>query len=1403
MNSRIELLRRRLDQTGVARAGVQSRPNKDFAPLSDAQHRMWLHQKLHPASAAYNVCIRVNLAGYLDERRLLDALEAVVDRHEVLRTTYPTGKDGEPYQHIHAQLPPTVQVVEHVDPVEVARQAASEPFDIASSGPLRAHLVKVSANQWALIITVHHIVWDGGCFGVFSHDLSLAYRGSTIEPLSVQYADIAAHQRSPDRTSTKNLEAQMGHWREVLTPLPPALPLPTVHARGPRVCEKATRMDRIMPPGCATGLRTAATTLRTTPFAVFIAAYALLLHRWAGASDITIGTMVANRHQPGSRELIGNFGNTVLLRIDVSAESSFRQLVAQTAQVVADAVSNADVPFERIVAELSPPREAGHGFFTDTLGLFLDRDIGGPDLPDIGVEWTNIFNGSSPFALTFQGFLTGDVLQVEATFRTELFATTTVHDMLDQLESILLQATTSPDLPCAVVSELPARQRDHLIQFSQGPETKQGTDSVLDHWQNQVKNKPSAIALVHGADSYRFVEIDQHANRLAAHLMRRGIRPQDVVAVASGRGLITIVAPLAIWKCGATYLPLDPRNPQARLQKLVHAASAKLVICDFELAIGDLPVVSVEALLQVPDDQAIDPGYSPHLLEAAHIGFTSGSTGQPKGVVTTHGSLAARTTWVADHWPGGSGGARLAKSAPTAIDATAELCEAFVTGEYIVLATDDEARDAVALGRLLKTHGIGHLMAVPGLIEAVTIAAPGIVASRDRVLSTGEPLLSGVAASIYSASQDVPLHNSYGCTETTGDVTAGKVSRKDAETGIISIGHPLPGSHCYVLSADLTLTPPGALGELYVEGPQLARGYLQQPALTSTRFVANPFSRNSRLYRTGDLVRWLEDGRLELAGRVDDQVNIRGHRVEPNETIAELYASPDVTEAIVLPRLAGSTTELVAYVSGNGLQSKDGARLRARLAERLPGPLVPSDVIVLSSLPRLAGGKIDRQSLPKSVTVLPEMPSRSPRNEREERLAALLGDLLGGKSIGIDDNFFALGGDSLTAVSFAARANAAGFSFPAATVFQYPTVAQLMEQLSPPVEEQPKSVSLLPQLHRFRLSGAPVPEFLTWEPLYVRAKSDQLRSALVDTISSHQSLRQTITSRGRLWRVTHLPESARPVEIIELEHSDVAKILEAAQSAIDITAGKVIAAIVTPDGALLIAHAAIVDGLSLARIAEEINDRLQADDSVSPISDVARSHRQGALHPLKDAATAKAQDWQRIFDSGPKSPWWIGPDATVDKGPESRAGANIAAASETLLTHALLRAARDVSRCDFVVADVEVEPLEIGPLIAVPVFAQAGSKNAIGDITSYIDYLNHRRPIAGGPGLLIRRTVTPQILQGVGAVRGTDRLYRIVASWQTFADRTELEVVASEAGAARGLLDAWMAAISHQDPAHA
>ncbi|MDQ0457780.1 non-ribosomal peptide synthetase [Rhizobium paknamense] len=1409
MNLRLQLLRQRLGEPAHGRTSLPKRPDAETAPLSAAQSRMWLHQNLNPASSAYNVCIRMDLTGALEEDKLIAALQAVVARHEVLRTTYPAGPDGKPYQRIHQALPPSIAVLDEGEPQEIARRLARQPFDLAQSGPLRAAILRpkcptgrsATPQTWVLTISVHHIVWDGGCFGIFSRDLSLAYQGLAASPLEVQVADIAFQEQQQEIKASANLTAQLDYWRKALSPLPPVLPLPMQHLPGPQTDEHAERLDRVMPPACATGLRAAATALRSTPFAVFMAAYALLLNRWTGVSDITIGTMVANRHVPGSGDLIGNFGNTVLLRLDLSNKANFRALVAHATEVISGALSHGEISFEALVSDLQPPREAGHGFFTDTLGLFLDRDIQGPQLPGTNVTWENIFNHASPFALTFQGFLTGEKLQVEATYKTALFSSAVIDSMLQHLEAILMRAIEQPEAALAAVARLPANQSDRLATLSAGAEVDLSGLLVLERWRHHVAGRGSDVALVHNGQTFTYGTLEARINRLAASMMERGLKPQDVVAVSVTRSPVTLIAPLAIWKCGAIFLPLDPTHPETRRDGLMREAGARLLIADAPLSDNTIATVLTSEILAGDGTEHPDSGHRPAPLETAYIGFTSGSTGRPKAVCISHLALQGRTVWAPAVFPGGKGGKRLAKTAPTAIDAIAEVCEAIVTGEALVLATDAEARDAVALAGLLKTHGIGHMMAVPGLIEAAAIAAPDSLSQADRIISTGEPLLPGTATAVYRAAAGVPLHNSYGCTETTGDVAFGPVSVADVEQGTAPIGTPLPGSRCHILGADLQPMPPGALGELYVESPQLTTGYLNQTGLTASRFIANPFGEGSRLYRTGDLARWRQDGRLELAGRADDQVNIRGHRVEPGEVVKHLLSLPAVREAAVVARTAGSSTELIAYVSGDGLGEADGVSLRETLAQSLPGPLVPAEVVVLAALPRLPGGKIDKQRLQKEYGAKDQgakiaTAKRAPASEQERVLTALLGELLRRDDIGPEDNFFALGGDSLLAVSFAARAHAAGVSFPAAGIFQHPTIAQIAARWPAKAAEPAKAeatrteptrtAQLSPQVHRFRLSNLNPTSFVTWQVLGKRMEAAALQKALAETVDRTASLQLALSMRGRLWRAEQA--SAKP-EVLTVETDDLAELLAKAQTGLDLTKGRGIVGVITPARTLLVAHAALIDGLSLQRLGRLIEGKAPIDPQ-APHTD-----------------TTQALDWQTLLDQGAESPWWIGPDHALQAGPVTRLTLRMkknlpAEGVVQRVTRSALAALARFGERDFIIADVEVEPETPGPLVSMPMALRASQPLIWPDPSHYLAFLTQRRPVAGGPGVLLRRSLADgeadaALSSGTEPPRGADRLYHLVLGWQAEDGTVRLEARSADAALAEAALTAWREEISY------
>lgn len=1386
MNARQELLRRRLGQSGKARAGISRRPDPTQAPLTSAQRRMWLHQQMDPGSSAYNVSIRMDLRGALDEARLMTAIDALVQRHEVLRTTYPAASDGQPVQKIHPSLPYPLVRVSNQDPAEVARQAASTPFNLAHDGPFRLHLVTLGEGAWSLILTVHHIIWDGGCFGIFSQDLAHAYAGTALAPLPISYADIAYHQTAVaphDPMAQRHQQGQADYWTDSLTPLPPVLPLPTSHPFSTQISERACREDRLLPTACAQGLRDLAARLQTTPFAVFIAAYGLLLARWSGESDITLGTMVSNRHLPGSSALLGNFGNTVLLRLALGGQPTFRRLVAQVGKIITGALSNADLPFEDLIRQLAPPREAGHGFFTDCLGLFLDRDIGGPQMAGVTLQWENVFNGASPFALTFQGFLTGDRLQIEATYRSDLFSAQTIGQMVDHLEAILCAAMADPDAPYHSLAALPAAQSEWLNTLGRGApvaDTNSMADSVLAHWRRWVAEKPDAPALIFEGQSHSYRQLDQRANHLAARLIAQGVRRQDVVGVALDRSPETLIAPIALWKCGAVTLPLDPSHPPARLSQLLTEAKARLVISHHPPSERlDYPTLCVTA---DQAEDAADPGHQPHPLEAAHIGFTSGSTGRPKGVINSHRALTARCAWVADHWPSGT---RLAKSTPTAIDATAELCEACLTGEPLVLASNAQAKDALALAALLQQQAVGHLMAVPGLIDAIATAAPSVIASRQRVLSTGEPLLPSLAAAISQAAPGVRLFNSYGCTETAGDVAAGPISPQDAAAGLAPIGTPLPGSHCLVLGPDLDLAPPGVLGELYIASPQLALGYLGHPALTAARFVAAPDGapngapNGARLYRTGDLARWRADGRLELAGRSDDQVNVRGHRVEPAETVEALLTLPQVAEAAVLPRRQGSSSELIAYVSGPALGPQDGPALRQEIARSLPSPLVPAQVLVLPQLPRLAGGKVDRQALAAlpltENTPTPAQAITPPQDPRQATLATILAALLDREAVGADQDFFALGGDSLLAVTYAARAAAAGMPFAAAAVFQYPTIAQLAAHI--PQAKPAASASqanLAPQVHRFRLSGLAVEDFVTWAPLGPATAPEALAQALAQVRAQTGVLGHAITARGRLWRPATATAGDPPVLICQDDA------LFQARAALDLATGQGLLAVIQGPRSLLVAHPALIDGLSLDALAAQVR-RLLGQAPTAPLADEA---------PRPDLPPA---DWDALVVQGAAGPWWIGPQDQPPPGPYSRLRTGVGLASAETLCSAFLSAVTQVAGQAPVLVDVERPSAEIGPLFAVPTLAHSGES---GSSASYRAWLEQRRPSAGGPGLLLRRSLSPEVWQTDTLARGADRLYRLVAGWQQQDDQTVLEVSAADTSLARDLAAAWANALS-------
>lgn len=1210
--ARQEILRRRLQARKLAddtpsSLAITPRDDPERAPLSFAQRRMWLHQQVHPGSSANNVSIQLTLEGKVDHPALVAAVAGVVQGQELLRTTYHTDRDGRPYQRIHPTLPAPVRQIEaardHVGQ-QAAREAA-EPFDLETRGPIRFLLIRVADNECVLIVTVHHVIWDGLSFSVLCAELTELYCQAvdgaepTVRPQRLQYADFAAWEQR--HWSEESQSSALAYWRERFTPLPQRPPLPggQPDAGGG---EEAGRVDRRLPAAAATGLLQLAACHATTVFTVYLACQLLMLHRYTGSTDITVGTSAMNREHSGVEGLIGNFGNTLALRFDLSGDPDFTEVLTRVAQSCQSAYAHQNYPHEVLLEQLRPPGEPERPVLFDSLALFLSQEVAGPQLPGVTARWRTVFHGASAFPLAFQGFLTDEGLDLEATYSAELFDRSTVSDMVDLLGELIVAAAA---LPTARVSQLTAPTTAERVRIlTRGAGARPSPPPPLAQTLAEVcLRRPDATAMICAGKEFGYGWLAAEARALTARLRSLGVGPESAVALVLPRSAELVVALLATLGAGAGYVPIDPAYPEDRVHFMLTDSAPTVVVTTTDLA-GTLPTgPAPRLLLDVPADAPEEETWpTPAPADAiAWVGYTSGSTGRPKGVVLSHGALANRVQWARAVWPLAEGGTRLAKSSLTFIDGTTEILEALCAGGTLVLADDQESRDGAALARLIADHHVSHLMSVPSLLGGL-VNLPGALANVSRIVSTGEPLSAKLAAELTAVIPAGGLTNSYGSSEVAGDVITGIVGA--GPDGGVSIGRPMPGASIHLLDDRLRMVPDGVVGELYVAGPQLARGYRGRPGLTAERFVANPFAAGERLHRTGDLARW-RDGALELVGRSDQQVKIRGHRVELGELAAVARAAPGVGDAVVVtrPGPAGSI-QLVLYVTpacpteDTATDGVPEAALRARLARTLPGHLLPSAIVPLPAFPLLPNGKVDRRALPTPTAPAPTT-RRAPRTPAERALCAVVAEVLerGADGCGPDDDFFALGGDSISAISLVAKATRAGYAFTVPDVFERRTVAALLTAVVP--APQARSVPLPVMAHRLRGSGVPLEQYVisvAWRPT-IEVTLPALEAALESVVARHDALRIAVDARRKtLWRASvHPPASDRA--LATAEYGTPRELTAVARSRLDVTQGRAVHAVLGPGPVIVLAaHGLAVDDASLDVLRTEITTLLSGGE---------------------------------------------------------------------------------------------------------------------------------------------------------------------------------------------------------------
>ncbi|WP_157995691.1 non-ribosomal peptide synthetase [Thermomonospora amylolytica] len=1123
---RRELMRRLMAQRGLGQdtSRITPRESGGPAPLSYAQRSMWLHHTSFPESPAYNVCLLIRMTGDLDVDALRTALRGLIRRHAVLRTTYADAPDaerrtsvdaggqahdgaaveaaGEPVQIVHdddsLDLP-----VQDCPPEEAeawAAKVAARPFDLRNERSIRLELLRFADREYGLVLVVHHIAWDGMTWGSLSKDLSALYRAAlTGEPdglpaLAIQYADYAAwEQRRPLP------EEDLAYWRKRLDPPPAPLDLPADHPRGATVSERGGRRARRFDDAVTEGMKELAARENATPYMVMMAAYAVLLHRYTGATDIPIGSAVMNREHAEIQRLVGNFGNTLVMRTDLSGTPTFREALHRVRETCTEGFAHQAMPYDKLVEELRPARQRGRSPFFDTMLLFLAQEIGDLDLPGVTSSWTHIHNGTTHFDLSLEAFVRPQGMVVEATFRRELFEDDRIDALLGHLENLLRHAVTEPDRRIADLDLMDAAELDRIASWN-ATERDVPQTTVVELFEQQVARTPDAVAVESGTGSLTYEELDRRASGLAALLRARGAGPGRVVALALPRTPDLVVSVLAVLKSGAAYLPLDIEHPADRIAYMLEDAGPLCVIVTPETR----HVLPADADVLVLGDEMPAPGLSQPVTgdDLAYVIYTSGSTGRPKGVAIPHRALTNFLLMQREELAL-TAADRLVAVTTIAFDIAAlELYVPLISGATVVLASRRDVRDPAALARLLEDATI--VQGTPSLIGSLDPEAlRGL-----RVLVGGEALPAALADTL--AEVTAQAVNVYGPTEATIWATS-------AELPASGIGRPFWNTRAYVLDAALRPVPPGVPGELYLAGVQLARGYVGRPDLTAERFVADPFGPpGTRMYRTGDLARWTRDGTLEYLGRTDDQVKIRGFRIEPAEIQAVLAAQPGVAQAAVVVREdRPGDRRLVGYLVP-GPDGMDQAAVREAAARLLPEYMVPSALVTLDALPRTVNGKLDRAALPAPEV---EVSGRAPRDAREAALCELFAEALGLDEVGVDDDFFALGGHSLLATRLAGRIRAVlGAELTIADVFEAPTVATLAPRLVEGARRRVREVTrpeVVPASAaqrglwlEERLRGPSASYAL---PLGLRLRgpvdTGALRAAFADVVARHEALR--------------------------------------------------------------------------------------------------------------------------------------------------------------------------------------------------------------------------------------------------------------------------------------------------------
>jgi amino acid adenylation domain-containing protein/non-ribosomal peptide synthase protein (TIGR01720 family) len=1198
----------------VAYKPIQVAPEQDFYPVTSAQKRMYVIQGFENVGTTYHMPVALMLTGKIDQSRIKQALLQMIDRHEILRTSFhllPEGLQQKVHSHValdYQEIRTTEAKLDHLLPSLI------QPFDLEQAPLFRVRLLSLQSEKALLFFDFHHIISDGISTQQFFIEWAQLYQEKKLPKLSIQYKDYAVWQQ--EAMQSEHWQQQARYWKQQFADEVPVLVLPTDFPRPPVQQFTGTIFTFSLSKKQTSQLQQLAIDQGITLYGVLLAAYAILLMKYSGQEDIVVGFPIAGRSHDEVEQTLGMFVHTLAIRSQPKKDLAFTSFLTQIKQQLLQAYEHSEYRLEDLVEQLGLRRDLSRQPLFDTLFALQNMDVTAPQIPGLITELYECERNTAKFDLSWI-VVEAEQLHISIEYRSDLFRQETIERMGQHFTHLLEQITVDPEQTLAELSLVTAKEKEQLLITFNDTALDYPTEQTIPQlFAQQVAQTPTNVAIVSAQTALTYAELKKRVDVVAAHLQQKGVQREAIVGLLVNNSPWMIVGMLAILQAGGAYLPLDRSYPAERMEYMLQDSQTTILLTERSCPV---PAGFTGEVVYL-DTLAMDPAVQPTPVDAqptdlAYVIYTSGSTGKPKGVMVEQRSLLNLVYWH-NHYYHVTTEDRATKFASFGFDASVwEVFPYLLAGATLYLIPDDIRYEPQALHRFYEENGI-TISFLP------TQWAEQFMAEENRSL---QRLLVGGDQLRQVVDRSYQVFNNYGPTENTVVTTCCPVQAEDT---VLPIGRPIANNRVYVLNEELQLQPIGVPGELWISGKSLARGYLHRPELTAEKFIANPWVSGERMYRTGDLVRWLPNGTLEYLGRIDNQVKIRGYRIELGEIEARLLEHPQVTEVVAIHwQDDTNTSQLVAYIVGEA----DGETLRTYLTKTLPDYMIPTCFIPLEALPLTAHGKVDKNALPDpKQSRLNDARYAEPTDEREALLAHIWQEVLSVPQIGIHDNFFELGGDSIKAIQIMAQLQQANYKLEMKELFRLPTIAELAPCIFPLQTEINQGlvtgeVALTP-IQRWFFSHCTVDRHHWNQSIMLfnnqRWQPSLLQHALTKVVEHHDALRivfpqnesdvdsihpvhRTIDEELFAFAIVDLRNDPHAAQTIEHQANDY-------QRKINIEHGPLMQVVLfqAPEGdhLLLIIHHLVVDGVSWRILLEDIWTGYQQVVQHQPIRLPAKTH---------------------------------------------------------------------------------------------------------------------------------------------------------------------------------------------------